>query len=67
LPFVTENKRLTKTAAIEYAGKIRVNSIAPATTQTPMVDRFMEKWPEYQKKVNASYPVGRIGNAEGNI
>ena len=57
--------RLTRTAAVEYADKIRINAIAPATTQTAMVDRFMTKWPEYQKKVNASYPMGRIGTAEG--
>jgi NAD(P)-dependent dehydrogenase (short-subunit alcohol dehydrogenase family) len=53
---------LTKTAALEYAkNNIRVNALCPATTQTPMVERFQQKWPEWQEKTNKSYPLGRIG------
>ena len=56
---------LTRTAAKEYATKgIRVNALCPSTTDTPMVQRFAEQWPEWQAKQNASFPVGRIGRAE---
>eukprot|EP00882_Tetradesmus_deserticola_P025634 GHRQ01028172.1.p1 GENE.GHRQ01028172.1~~GHRQ01028172.1.p1 ORF type:complete len:184 (+),score=19.44 GHRQ01028172.1:1264-1815(+) len=39
---------LMRSAAAEYAGKIRVNCINPATTDTPMVERFTQQWPEWQ-------------------
>jgi len=53
---------LTRTAAREYAGVgIRVNSVSPSTTDTPMVRRFAEKWPEWQERQNASFPVTRSG------
>lgn len=56
---------LTKSAAREYAADgIRVCSVCPSTTDTPMVQRFAEQWPEWQAKQNASFPVGRIGSAE---
>ena len=56
---------LTKSAAKEYAGKgIRINALCPSTTATPMVERFTAQWPEWQAKQNASFPVGRVGEAE---
>ena len=56
---------LTKSAAKEYASEgIRVNALCPSTTDTPMVARFTQRWPEWQAKQNASFPVGRIGRAE---
>ena len=56
---------LTKSAAREYASDgIRVLSICPSTTDTPMVARFADRWPDWQAKQNASFPVGRIGRAE---
>jgi NAD(P)-dependent dehydrogenase (short-subunit alcohol dehydrogenase family) len=56
---------LTKSAAREYASAgIRVNAICPSTTATPMVERFTEQWPEWKAKLNASFPVGRIGRAD---
>lgn len=40
---------LTRSAAKEYASKgIRVNALCPSTTDTPMVARFAERWPEWQ-------------------
>jgi NAD(P)-dependent dehydrogenase (short-subunit alcohol dehydrogenase family) len=39
---------LMRSAAAEYAGRIRVNCINPATTDTPMVARFAQQWPEWQ-------------------
>jgi len=56
---------LTKTAAKEYASSgIRINCVCPGTIETPMVQRFTEKWPEWQKATNAAYPIGRIGLPE---
>ena len=56
---------LTKSAAKEYACRgIRVNAVCPSTTDTPMVARFAEQWPDWQAKQNASFPTGRIGSAE---
>ena len=56
---------ITRSAAKEYASEgIRVNAVAPSTTDTPMVARFAERWPEWQAKQNASFAVGRIGTAE---
>lgn len=56
---------LTKCAAAEYVSDgIKVNAICPSTTCTPMVERFAERWPEWQAKMNASYPIGRICSVE---
>ena len=56
---------LTRTAAKEYASKgVRVLAVCPSTTATPMVERFTERWPDWQAKQNASFPVGRIGQPE---
>lgn len=56
---------LTRCAAKEYANRgIRVNSICPSTTRTSMVQRFTEQYPEWQRKQNASFPVGRIAEPD---
>lgn len=56
---------LTRSAAQEYARDgIRFNALCPSTTDTPMVARFTERWPEWQARQNASFPVGRIGTVE---
>eukprot|EP00747_Dinoflagellata_sp_TGD_P038565 gnl/TRDRNA2_/TRDRNA2_139745_c0_seq1.p1 gnl/TRDRNA2_/TRDRNA2_139745_c0~~gnl/TRDRNA2_/TRDRNA2_139745_c0_seq1.p1 ORF type:complete len:292 (-),score=48.75 gnl/TRDRNA2_/TRDRNA2_139745_c0_seq1:146-1021(-) len=56
---------LTKTAAREYIGDgIRVSAVCPATTATPMVERFSAKWPEWQETTNKSYPIGRVCSVE---
>lgn len=34
---------LTQSAAIEYAGHVRINAVCPATTYTPMYHRFAEQ------------------------
>ena len=54
-----------KTAAMEYIGQgIRINAIAPATISTPMVQRFQDRWPDWQAETNAGYGIGRIGTVE---
>jgi len=56
---------LTKTAAIEYAEKgIRINAICPAYTRTPMVERLVESQPDFEEKLTARIPIGRMGTAE---
>lgn len=50
---------MAKSAAKEYAGKIRVNSINPGTTDTPMVQRFAEKWPDWQVRPPGCFCWGK--------
>ena len=56
---------LTKTAALEFASvNIRINAIAPAFTDTPMVDALLSDSvnPERARlKLAASQPLGRLG------
>jgi hypothetical protein len=60
-----DDLEFAQSAALEYAkSNIRVNICAPATTDTPMVARFAQQWPEWQQKTNASYPPGRIAAPE---
>jgi NAD(P)-dependent dehydrogenase (short-subunit alcohol dehydrogenase family) len=54
---------LTKTAAFEYAKKhIRINAVAPGTVRTALLDRFTERWPEYQADSNLVIPMERVAN-----
>ncbi|CAK0834059.1 unnamed protein product [Prorocentrum cordatum] len=56
---------LTRCAAREYAPfGIRVNCVCPSTTDTPMVQRFSQSWPDWQDRQNSSFPAGRIGTPE---
>ena len=48
---------LMRSAAAEYAGRIRVNCINPATTDTPMVARFAKQWPKWQVGSSCSWNV----------
>lgn len=56
---------LTKTAALDYAGKkIRVNAVCPAYTRTPMVERMVQEFPELEQKLIERVPLGRLGVPE---
>ena len=58
---------LTKTAALEYAGRgIRINAICPGGIQTPMVDRMSatQDKEEFEAMIKAMHPIGRIGQPE---
>ena len=58
---------LTKTAAIEYARKgIRVNAVCPAAHETDMYFDFRQRFSEdeWQARIAAKYPVGRVGKPE---
>ncbi len=54
---------LTKTAALEYAKQgIRVTAVAPAATETEMIERFTGGTDTEQGKgLAAMHPVGRMG------
>ncbi|MGF1669647.1 MAG: SDR family NAD(P)-dependent oxidoreductase [Balneolaceae bacterium] len=54
---------LTKTAAIEYSAKgIRINSVAPAFIETPMLDNAgITTDPEMKDMVISLHPIGRLG------
>lgn len=54
---------LTKNAALEYAKLgIRVNAVAPAAIETPMLDRFTESVP--RDLLTSLHPIGRLGKPE---
>lgn len=56
---------LTKTVALEYANKgIRVNSICPGMTMTPVVKKWMEEAPEEAEGLKNSIPMKRLGQPE---
>ena len=56
---------LTKVAALENAkNKIRVNCICPGSTDTPMVQKAIQDFPEHMKKVIGAIPLGRIATPE---
>ncbi len=56
---------LTKTAAVEYAQSgIRINSVCPGTTRTPMVEPRFDADPEEERRAASRHPMGRIGSPE---
>ena len=56
---------LTKTAAIEYAGRgVRVNVVCPGPVQTPLVDKIVVRQPEIVDAIVAQQPIGRMGNPD---
>ncbi len=55
---------LTASAALEYAGRIRVNAVAPGMIRTKMTDPLLEFLPGEVGRFERSTPVGRIGEPE---
>jgi len=56
---------LTKTAALEYAGKgIRVNAIAPSTVRTEKIARVIATDPKIEEGMRRAIPLGRIAELE---
>jgi 3-oxoacyl-[acyl-carrier protein] reductase len=51
---------LVRTWAAELSPKIRVNAIAPALTDTPLAEKFLDRV-EKRDAMAAKYPLGRIG------
>lgn len=54
---------LTRSLAIEFGGRIRVNSICPAAIDTPMLRAGFNRWPVAVKRLAALHPSGRIGTS----
>jgi NAD(P)-dependent dehydrogenase (short-subunit alcohol dehydrogenase family) len=54
---------LTKSLAIDLAGRIRVNAISPAAIETPMLRAGFANESDYLK-LNEIHPVGRIGQPD---
>ena len=53
---------LTKTAAVEYAGKgIRVNAVCPAVIRTKMVERAFAHFPRLAQGTIDNNPSHRLG------
>ena len=60
---------ITRQMAAEYAGRLRVNAIAPGTVDTPFVEAYLEKYHQHEKEetrrqLNARQPIGRLGKPE---
>jgi NAD(P)-dependent dehydrogenase (short-subunit alcohol dehydrogenase family) len=56
---------LTKAVALEYAKQgIRVNSVAPGSIDTDMVDRLVGKEGDRRNWLLSLHPVGRFGASE---
>lgn len=53
---------LVRSLAAEWAPKVRVNAIAPALVDTPLVDRMLGT-PEKREAMSARYPLKRVGTA----
>jgi NAD(P)-dependent dehydrogenase (short-subunit alcohol dehydrogenase family) len=54
---------LVRTWAAELSPKVRVNAIAPALTDTPLAEKFLDR-EEKRAVMAAKYPLGRIGTVE---
>jgi NAD(P)-dependent dehydrogenase (short-subunit alcohol dehydrogenase family) len=56
--------QVTRTLAVEWAALgVRVNAIAPATFNTPMVQAVLATEPAYHERVVSKIPLGRIAEA----
>jgi NAD(P)-dependent dehydrogenase (short-subunit alcohol dehydrogenase family) len=56
---------LTKAAAVEFGERgIRVNSVCPAWTLTPAVERWVEDFPEQAAAACAAIPLRRMARPE---
>lgn len=53
--------QLTRTAAMEYAGKVRVNAVLPGVIETPMIDRAVAGNEEMSSMLTMGEPIGRLG------
>lgn len=51
---------LVRSLAAEWAPKVRVNAIAPALVDTPLVERMLGT-PEKREAMAARYPLKRVG------
>lgn len=55
---------LTKAMAVELGSKIRINAIAPAATDTPMLRSGFTDFETQYEALSLAHPVGRIGSVK---
>lgn len=55
---------ITASAALEYAGRIRVNAVAPGMIRTQMTDPLLTFLPDEVERYARTTPVGRVGEPE---
>jgi 2-keto-3-deoxy-L-fuconate dehydrogenase len=56
---------LTRQLAIDYAGRLRVNCVAPGTVDTPFVEAYLQKFHSHEldqarAALRARHPLGRL-------
>ncbi len=56
---------LTRQLAIDYAGRLRVNCVAPGTVDTPFVEAYLQKFHSHEldtarAALRARHPMGRL-------
>lgn len=59
--------QLTRALSIEFAPQVRVNSVAPVSTETPMLRTFMEHQDDIEATINAQragVQLGRLAQAD---
>jgi NAD(P)-dependent dehydrogenase (short-subunit alcohol dehydrogenase family) len=56
---------LTMSGAAEYSARgVRVNSVAPGGMETPAIQRYFEKFPEFEQKTVNTHAMRRLGRPE---
>lgn len=55
---------LTRALAVDLGGRVRVNTLAPAATATPMLEAGLAGKPEAFAALEACHPVGRIADVD---
>jgi NAD(P)-dependent dehydrogenase (short-subunit alcohol dehydrogenase family) len=56
---------LTKAAALEYAKmNIRINTVCPGVIRTPPLERKIAESTDFDRRVVARHPIGRLGTPE---
>lgn len=56
---------MARSLAVELAPKIRVNTIVPGFTRTPMIDDQIEAFPELEGMIIGRTPAGILGGPQG--
>lgn len=59
--------QLTRALSVEFAPEVRVNSVAPVSTETPMLRTFMQKQDDIEASIagqRAGVPLGRLAFPE---
>ncbi len=56
---------LTMTAAAEYSARgVRINSVAPGGMETPAIQRYFDRFPDFKDQTVAAHAMRRLGRPE---